>query len=69
MLLCNDNDVTFYEGPQKFNYFRRYFNQIYSDKLLNKLIITLAKKSLFSILVILAQIITRHGKKFSEISF
>ena len=42
--------MTSYEGPPKFNSFRRYFNQIYSDKMLNKLIITLAEKSLFSIL-------------------
>ena len=46
----NENDRTSYEGPPKFNSFRRYFNQIYSDKMLNKLIITLAEKSLFSIL-------------------
>ena len=65
----NDNDVTTYKGPPKFNSFRRYFNQIYWDKLLNKLIITVEKKSLLSTLAILAQIITRHGKKFSEISF
>ena len=42
----NDNDVTTYKGPPKFNSFRRYFNQIYWDKLLNKLIITVEKKSL-----------------------
>ena len=65
----NDNDVTTYKGPPKFNSFRRYFNQIYWDKLLNKLIITVEKKSLLSALAILAQIVTRHGKKFSEISF
>ena len=65
----NDNDVTSYEGPQKLNSFGRYFNQIYWDKLLNKLIITVEKKSLLSTLAILAQIVTRHGKKFFEISF
>ena len=66
---CRNDNVTSYDGPQKFNPLRRYFNQIYSDKLLSKLIINLAKKSLFSILAILAQIITQHSKKFSEISF
>ena len=42
----NDNNVPIYKGLQKFNSFRRYFNQIYWDKLLNKLIIT-AKKVTF----------------------
>ena len=65
----NNNNVTSYKGPPKFNSFGRYFNQMYWDKLLNKLIITVEKKSLLSTLAILAQIITRHGKKFSEISF
>ena len=65
----NDNDVTTYKGPPKFNSFRRYFNQIYWDKLLNKFIITVKKKSFLSTFAIFAQIVTRHGKKFSKISF
>ena len=40
---CNDKDMTSYEGYQKSNSFRRYFNQIYWEKLSNKLIITSAK--------------------------
>ena len=55
--------MTAYKDPQKFNSFRRYFNQIYRDKLLNKLIITVEKKSLFSILAILAQIVTMAWQK------
>ena len=46
---CNDKDVTTYKDPPKFNSFRRYFNQIHWGKLLNKLIISLAKLSSFSI--------------------
>ena len=47
----NDKDATSYEGYQKYNSFRRYFNEIYREKLSNKLIITSAKQSLFSIFV------------------